>query len=223
MWLVGSKKNSDNPLLWLLGVIVAIGIFMYLIKYILIIAPIVIILILAYIGNRYRIHKNQIQEEENRRQQEIQARKDYEQKLLQSGIREIDVMKGEDFEKFLAVVFKNLGIQVETTPASKDYGADLILTNKAGKRVSIQVKRYERNVGVDAVQQVVASMGHYNTQDAWVITNQYFSNEAQELAKSNNVRLYNRDSLIELVLKAKNKEQETGSIFKVQKRGCLKS
>lgn len=202
------QKNSSNPVLWLLGVFVALGILLYLIKYILIIAPIVIVLVSVYAWNKYRIHKNRIQEEENRRQQEIQAQMNYERKLLQSGIREIDVMKGEDFEEFLAVVFRNLGLQVETTPKSKDFGADLILTNKAGKRVAVQAKRYERTIGVDAVQQVIGAKGYYDAQDAWVITNQDFSAGAKDLAKSHNVRLYNREGLIEIVLKAKNKEQE---------------
>lgn len=166
----------------------------------------------------YRNRKKRKKEEEFRRQQEIQARRDYEQRLLQSGIERIDVMKGEDFEEFLAVLLKNLGVQqVETTPKSKDFGADLILTNRAGKRVSVQAKRYERNVGVDAIQQVVASKGKYNTQDAWVITNQYFSKEAQELAKSNNVKLFNRDGLINLVLEAQKKEaSETNEVENLQ-------
>jgi restriction system protein len=201
------QKNSDNPLVWILGIIVALGILMFVLKNILIIAPIVIVLVAVYFWNRNRKHKQRIQEEENRRQQEIQVQLNYERKLLQSGIREIDVMKGEDFEEFLAVLFRNLGLQVETTPKSKDFGADLILTNKDGKRVAVQAKRYERTVGVDAIQQVIGAKGHYNTQDAWVITNQDFSDGAKDLAKSNNVRLYNREALIEIVVKSKQAQE----------------
>lgn len=197
------QKNSNNPVLWLLGVFVALGILLYLIKYILIIAPIVIVLVWVYISNKRRKHNQQIQEEENRRQQVIQAQLSYERKLMQSGIREIDVMKGEDFEEYLAVLFKKLGVyQIETTPKSKDFGADLILTNGNGRRLVIQAKRYERTVGVDAIQQVIGAKGYYNAQDAWVITNQDFSEGAKDLAKSTNVRLTNRNALIELILEA---------------------
>lgn len=42
-------------------------------------------------------------------------------------------MDGVQFEKLLAAVFSTLGYAVETTPATGDYGADLILT-KDGKR-----------------------------------------------------------------------------------------
>ncbi|WP_135555927.1 restriction endonuclease [Paenibacillus cymbidii] len=97
----------------------------------------------------------------------------WRRKVLQSGIEQIDVMKGEQFELYLKVLFEQQGYQVELAPKSNDFGADLILT-LSGKRTVVQAKRYERTVGVDAIQQVTGASAHYAASEAWVITNPGF-------------------------------------------------
>ncbi len=69
------------------------------------------------------------------------------QQLRESGILEVDKMPGRKFEEYLQALLKAKGYYVQLTPASGDYGADLILTTK-GKKVIIQAKRYKKNVGV---------------------------------------------------------------------------
>src|SRR5690554_670513 len=54
-----------------------------------------------------------------------------------SGIDKIDKMKGIDFEKTLAVLFRDLGYRVIETPASGDFGADLII-EKYKERIVVQ-------------------------------------------------------------------------------------
>ena len=71
-------------------------------------------------------------------------------KILQSGIREIDVMQGVEFENYLEVLFSCMGYKVETTRATGDFGADLIL-KKDGQTIAVQAKRYSKTVGVEAV------------------------------------------------------------------------
>jgi restriction system protein len=89
---------------------------------------------------------------------------------------------------------------VEVTRASGDFGADLVL-KKEGKKIVVQAKRYSKNVGLKAVQEAQASIAYYKANEAWVISNRDYTEEAKALAKSNGVRLINRSELINMMLK----------------------
>ena len=120
-------------------------------------------------------------------------------KIKDSGIEDVDQMKGEDFELFLETLFENMGYKVERTRKQGDYGADLIISKSIGKgsRTAVQAKRYNnKNVSVDAVQQAVAAKGYYGCQDAMVVTNSNFSKSAQKLANKNGVELWDRNKLM---------------------------
>ncbi|MBU8908138.1 restriction endonuclease [Desertibacillus haloalkaliphilus] len=125
----------------------------------------------------------------------------YHQRLLSSGILEVDKMNGRQFEEFLGAHFRDDGYHVKFTPKSRDYGADLII-KKRNEKIVVQAKRYKKNaVGIKAVQEVYAAKNYYNANHAWVITNNTFSSPAQKLAKKNGVKLIPRDQLIDLLNK----------------------
>lgn len=111
--------------------------------------------------------------------------------LAKSGIAEIDKMNGKTFEKYLQVKFESLGYQVIRTKYVGDYGADLVV-EKDGAKTVIQAKRYKGNVGIKAVQEAVASKGFYDSDKAMVVTNSFFTKQAKELAKKNQVELWDR-------------------------------
>jgi len=121
------------------------------------------------------------------------------QKLRRSGIFEIDKMDGRQFEHYLGLLFKSQGYSVEVTSASGDYGADLVLA-KNGRKIVVQAKRYSKNVGLQAVQEVQAAKAHYGATEAWVVTNRDYTEQAYTLAKSNAVQLINRQRLIDMIL-----------------------
>lgn len=127
--------------------------------------------------------------------------------LLQSGIYDIDKMKGVEFENYLKLLYQKKGYDVSMTPGSGDFGADLVV-KKDGKKSVVQVKRYSKSVGIKAVQEIIPAIRHYNASDAWVITNSTFTSPAVQLAKSNNVRLIDRDMLIQVILDVKRREQK---------------
>ena len=114
--------------------------------------------------------------------------------LERAGLDEVDEMTGWEFEHWLARFFDRLGFDVETTPYTGDYGADLILT-WCGIRTAVQAKRTSRSVGVRAVQEVVAARAFYDCERAMVVTNGHFTAEAVNLARSNHVRMRSRDDL----------------------------
>ena len=83
---------------------------------------------------------------------------------------------------------------------SGDFGVDIIIENEFVK-IGVQAKRYTNTVGNSAIQEIVAGMKHYNLDKGMVVTNNYFSRSAIELAKDNNVILWDRNTLIEKISK----------------------
>jgi restriction system protein len=121
----------------------------------------------------------------------------YKKRLQQSGIAEIDQMTGRQFEEYIGTLFGNHGYRVKYTPATGDFGADLIL-KKGREVIVVQAKRYKGSVGIAAVQEVIPAVKMYNANAAWVVSNSYYTKAAVKLAKSNHVRMIDRDQLIQM-------------------------
>lgn len=119
--------------------------------------------------------------------------------ILKSGIYEIDKMSGKQFEYYLSSFFKYQGYKVDETPTTRDFGADIVL-KKDGKIIVVQAKRYSKNIGIQAVQEIVAAVAYYKASEAWVVTNRFFTSAAVQLAHVNQVRLIDRDELIKWIL-----------------------
>lgn len=120
-------------------------------------------------------------------------------KLMRSGIHEVDEMDGFQFEEFLALLFKGHEYRTNVTKSRGDFGADLILKKNDVKTV-VQAKRYSSNVGIKAVQEIIGTVQHYKAGQSMVVTNSYYTRAATELARTNNVKLINRDQLINMLL-----------------------
>ncbi|WP_287252592.1 restriction endonuclease [Moorena sp. SIO4E2] len=112
----------------------------------------------------------------------------------------IDKMKGREFKKFMAKLFKELGYQVRLTPASADYGADLVIEKGEIKTV-VQAKRQQSTVGIKAVQEVTGAIGYYQANLGLVITNSKFTENAKKLAAKTEIELFDRDDLKKLIKK----------------------
>lgn len=115
-------------------------------------------------------------------------------RLAQSPLPVVDRMSGVLFEQYVATRLRDAGFPVQTTPASGDFGVDLIISN-SGRRVAVQCKRLSRSVGVAAVQQVVAGARHYGCDTAMVISNQEYTPAARELAHTHDCSLVGRSAL----------------------------
>jgi restriction system protein len=126
-------------------------------------------------------------------------------RLSKAGMADLDKLNGEDFERYLEILFKKLGYQVQRTPYQGDYGADLIL-RRGNEQISVQAKRYNRTVGVKAVQEAVTAKDYYSCNKAMVVTNSYFSRQARTLAKANNVELWDRNELVNRLLALKEEK-----------------
>jgi restriction system protein len=119
------------------------------------------------------------------------------QRLVRSGIADVDVMSGGEFEARLATLFTSLGYDVTRTGARGDFGADLVLDGE--ERLVVQAKRYDGTVGIEAVQQAIGATRYYDARRALVVTNSTCTPAAAELAAAHGVDLVERDALIGLL------------------------
>ena len=107
----------------------------------------------------------------------------------------MDEMEGHDFGYYCADLLKANGfLEVEVTKGSGDFGAD-ILAEKDGITYAVQCKCYDKPIGVKAVQEVYAGRDYYDRMVGVVMTNQYFTQPAVELARKLNIMLWDRGYL----------------------------
>jgi restriction system protein len=126
-------------------------------------------------------------------------------RLAESGMANVDQMSGKAFEKYLEALFKKQGYKVERTKHIGDYGADLV-TAKDGVKIVIQAKRYKGKVGVKEIREAVAAKGYYDCSKAMVVTNSFYTRQAIELAKKDQVELWDRSKLSAALLSVKEKK-----------------
>lgn len=117
-----------------------------------------------------------------------------------------DNMTGQEFENFCARVLRQNGfLRVTVTKGSGDHGID-ILANKDGMKYAIQCKCYSGNVGNKAVQEAYSGKAIYRADIAVVMTNRYFTSQAEQDAKALNVRLWDRNKLQNLICFARDEK-----------------
>ncbi|WP_429675644.1 restriction endonuclease [Bacillus pseudomycoides] len=133
-------------------------------------------------------------------------------RMAKSDIQFIDKMDGFQFEVYLKALFRELGYRPEVTKRSCDYGVDVIL--KGRNRIVIQAKRYgiKNRVGIRAVQEVYAGKAYYKADEAWIVTNSFYTKQAEELAKACQVKLIDRFELQNLITKV-NPEQKAKDVY----------
>lgn len=110
----------------------------------------------------------------------------------------MDDLEGHEFEFYCADLLRSNGFyDVVVTRGSGDYGAD-ILCEKDEVTYAIQCKTYSSAIGVFAVQQAAAGRDYYDRMVGVVMTNQYFTRNAQTAAKKLKILLWGRDRIEDL-------------------------
>lgn len=167
-------------------------------------------------AEKERIKKNQEEQQERIRQQNakierdeyiarIKAEEEQERlrKFKNSDMDTIDKMNGYQFETFVSEILKDLGYNTVTTKKSGDFGVDIIV-EKNNEKIIIQTKRYAKKVSLNAVQEISSAKSYYKIQTAWLITNNYFTEPAKQLAHANKIKLIDRNELANIIIEAKN-------------------
>lgn len=108
--------------------------------------------------------------------------------------KKISNMTGVDYERFCIDYFIRNGWKASPTKMSGDQGADIIAI-KNGVTIVCQCKRFKSSVGNKAVQEVFAAKGFYEADAAIVLTNSYYTNSAQNLARQLDVKLLTHEDI----------------------------
>ena len=90
-------------------------------------------------------------------------------------------MTGVEFEDHVARIARTTGLPVITTPATGDFGVDLVVGRRPN-RLAIQCKRQSRPVGAGAIQEVVSGAPMHDCAHTMVVTNHDFTSAARRLA-----------------------------------------
>ncbi len=112
----------------------------------------------------------------------------------------IDNMDGQEFEDYLIkkILPKDGYTNLQSTTYTGDYGVDII-GYKDNVKCAIQCKRANSKISNSAIQEVVAGRKHYKCDKSIVITNNYYTENAKQLAFDNKVELLDRDYIIRII------------------------
>lgn len=108
-------------------------------------------------------------------------------------------MAGFDFEKYTDKLLKTNGfVKIEVKQSSNDFSVNVI-AYKGEIKYAIQCKNTSSSVGIKTIQEVIKNKSMDNCHVAVVLTNNTFTKNAKDLAEKNNVLLWDRDKLLELI------------------------
>lgn len=119
-------------------------------------------------------------------------------------LKRVDEMTGEQFEQFFIFILNVIGYNTYATKTTGDYGADSVIQIDDNLKIVAQAKRNNKKVGVAAVREVLGAIKVYHANKGIVITNNYFTSNAHQLASCNDIELWDRSTLIELIEKAQH-------------------
>jgi hypothetical protein len=128
-----------------------------------------------------------------------------------SGVPErFERMGAAEFEAEISGLLRAFGYAVWPTPPSNIHDVDLILET-TGRRVAVQLKRWNAPVGDRSVYGLFAGRIHHSTDEAWLITTSRFTPKAVRLASTTGVRLVDGAELAGWLEDRSNAEVERGS------------
>lgn len=140
----------------------------------------------------------------------------FKQQIDKNSIEHIDNLNSLEFEEYIVHLLKiNNYIKVKKIKPIDDYGID-ILAEKDEIKYAIQCKNYNSTVGNTSIQKVYNGKIYYKCHVGIVVTNNYFTPNAKELAVDNGIILWDRDKLIEMIKQKKGNKEKTISNQKNQ-------
>jgi restriction system protein len=129
-------------------------------------------------------------------------------RLVRAGMNQLDRMTGRQFAERLEDMFTRLGYGVKLVSARRDGSAVLVLTGDDFTTIVRAEQRTSGRVASPSVQAAVAAQAKYNCAAALVVTNQEYTPKAKALAVANDVVLWNRDALAQMLQASRTGEPE---------------
>lgn len=103
----------------------------------------------------------------------------------------------QQFERYVAGVFRRKGYHVQMRGGSGDHGVDLELHDRrTGRRAIVQCKRYQNTVGEELVRELYGTLLHELAYHAFLVTTADISEAAREWAQGKAITLIDGASLV---------------------------
>lgn len=123
--------------------------------------------------------------------------------MLEAG--NIDEMTSLEFKHFLKSFFEKKGFVAMVIHHSEYQIADLILW-KGTKKYVVKAAYSSSRQSIRPIQEAMSAMNHHRANDSIVVSNQFFTNSAKILAEIANVKLIDREELIDTLNAYSNKK-----------------
>ena len=95
------------------------------------------------------------------------------------------------YEQYVAKQLRSQGFcGVQLTPATGDFGADILCFDRLGNSCAVQCKLYSKPVGYHAVEETLAGARYYNCKRAILVSNNQFTKSASRGAQRLGVELF---------------------------------
>jgi HJR/Mrr/RecB family endonuclease len=104
-------------------------------------------------------------------------------------------LSGDEFERELGTLYRQLGYRVESTPSSGDQGVDLIL-RKNGKTTVVQCKSHQSPVGPAIVRELFGSLVAFRADNAILACTGGFTRGVKEFVRGKRIALVSASDLI---------------------------
>ena len=105
----------------------------------------------------------------------------------------------QEFEQYVARLFRRKGYRVKLRGRSGDQGVDLELIKRGGKRAVVQCKRYQRAISPDVVRDLYGTMMHERVAHAFLVTTADISEASRQWAKGKPITLIDGQVLARIV------------------------
>ena len=114
-------------------------------------------------------------------------------------------MTPREFEDAVAMLFRDLGYEVQQTPFTRDGGKDAIMV-KEGRRSVLECKRYARTglTGRRDLQILLSAMRDSKAKSAFFVTTGKFASTAIAYAQKNKITIFDIDTLPDLIAQARS-------------------
>jgi len=126
----------------------------------------------------------------------------------QTSVKSIQSLSWKEFEYLVSEAFERKGFDVtENRSSGADGGIDLVLFKNAEK-VLVQCKNWKsKKINVSVVRELFGVVTAEGASKGIVVCSGYYTKDAFEFAKNNNIQLITGDELARLIATVQNKQQ----------------
>lgn len=130
--------------------------------------------------------------------------KENKHKTIAKKVEQLYELTPREFEEWTANLFNSLGYEkITLTPQSNDKGID-VLAEKNGMKIAVQCKKFKGLVVSPDIQKFIGAIKYAEVDKGFLITTGTYSVEAEKMAISSSIEIYDKVRLVDLIEEAMN-------------------